>query len=172
MSKIVHIVIEQMNAQLEKVVHCVQRLSEEEVWLRLAPDMNSVANLCVHLAGSEYQHFVSGVGNKPFIRERSQEFDQLGGYTKEQLLVQLQSVRRESIQVLLGITDEDLQRQVKMYFNREDWKRMKGIDTEDSERYVVRSIQSHLVYIAEHLGYHTGQIVLITKLLLKSSATL
>ncbi|WP_438348720.1 Atu1372/SO_1960 family protein [Paenibacillus sp. FA6] len=169
MSQIVQIIIEQMNAQLERIEDHVNRLSEEDVWSRLEPDMNSVANLCIHLAGSEYQHFVSGMGNKPFIRERSQEFDRVGGYSKKQLIEQLHAVRRDSIQVLKGLTDEDLQRQVKVYFEPEDWNRMKGIHAEHSEPCVIRSIQSHLVYIAEHIGYHTGQIVLMTKLLLKGS---
>ncbi|OAB42823.1 hypothetical protein [Paenibacillus glacialis] len=64
MSQIVQIAIEQMNTQLARFESNVNRLSEEEVWSRLAPDMNSVANLCIHLAGSEYQHFVSGLGNR------------------------------------------------------------------------------------------------------------
>ncbi|MEX1029044.1 MAG: DUF1572 family protein [Paenibacillaceae bacterium] len=164
----IQITIEQMNTQLNRIENCLRLLSEEDVWRKLSPDTNSIANLCVHLAGNEYQHFVSGIGEQPFIRQRSQEFNIVEGLSKQQLLDELKGVREQSIQILSKLTATDLDRQVKVYFDQEDWKRMKERMDASSEPCFIRSIQDHLFIVAEHYGYHTGQIVYITKLIDKN----
>ena len=59
---------------LRKVEHCVHQLNEEQVWWRPAPQMNSVANLMLHLAGNVRQWILSGVGGARDIRNRPEEF--------------------------------------------------------------------------------------------------
>jgi hypothetical protein len=167
MSKLIQTVIEQMNTQLKRIESCFILLSEEDVWRKLSSDTNSIANLCVHLAGNEYQHFVSGIGEQPFIRQRSQEFNIVEGLSKQQLLDELRDVREQSIQILSKLSDTDIGRQVRVYFDQEDWKRMKERMDESAEPCFIRSIQDHLFIVAEHYGYHTGQIVYITKLIEK-----
>ena len=66
-------------------------------WKRLRVSTNSVGNLCLHLAGNEYQNFVSAIGNKAFIRKRSQgEFNIEGGMTRDELINLLLTTREES----------------------------------------------------------------------------
>lgn len=158
-------VLKQMNTQLARIEVCLNRLSEEQIWERVNGEMLSIGNLCIHLAGNEYQHFVSGIGNKPFIRERSNEFSMNGGMNVSAILTRMKDVRQQSESVLGELLDQDLQREVQIWYDPEDWKRMRVGNTESSDSYYVRPIQSHLFYVAEHYGYHTGQIVYLTKLL-------
>src|SRR5690606_2154219 len=116
------------------------------------------------LAGNEYQHCVSGIGEQPFIRERSEEFNASNTMNKEELVKRLRIVRQESASVLLKIKNEDLTREVKVYYDEEDWKRVRN-SSEAGAPFYSRPIQTHLFHVAEHYGYHTGQIVFITKLL-------
>jgi uncharacterized damage-inducible protein DinB len=163
MSEFLTFGLEQLNTQLSRIEVCLHELTEEQVWSRLTPRGNSIANLCIHLAGSEYQHIVSGIGGKPFIRERSQEFSLSGGLTPQELGERLKAVREQSIQVLSRLTEQDLDKQVQLYFNLEDWHEMKGSAAQDTEPCVTRSIRGHLMYTIEHYANHTGQIVLLTK---------
>jgi len=60
-------------------------LEEEEIWRRFKPNMNTVGHLCIHLAGNEHQHFASGIGNRPFIRQRTLEFTTDRKYARHEL---------------------------------------------------------------------------------------
>ncbi|MBW7477564.1 DUF1572 domain-containing protein [Paenibacillus oenotherae] len=158
-------VLNQMNKQLARIETSLNRLTEEQVWRKLHPDTNSVANLCFHLAGNEYQHFVSGIGGKPFIRQRSEEFNLAGGKSKAEILDQLKAVREESAIILGQLTNEDLLREVQVYYDADDWQRMMAGSGAETEPYYIRPIRNHLFAVAEHYGYHTGQIVYMTKLM-------
>ncbi len=68
-----------MNNQLELIEKSLNLLPEEKLWAKPGPDLNSPGNYCLHLAGNEYQHFVTAVGGRPLIRQRSQEFTTAGG---------------------------------------------------------------------------------------------
>jgi uncharacterized damage-inducible protein DinB len=172
MSKRVEIVIEQMNTQLKRIENCLLRLSEEDVWRKLSSDTNSIANLCIHLAGNEHQHFISGIGEQPFIRQRSREFNIVEGLSKQQLLSELRSVREQSQTILNKLTDADMGREVKVYFDQDDWDKMKMRADDDTEPCFIRSIEHHLFIVAEHYGYHTGQIVYMTKLIEKNKGNI
>jgi uncharacterized damage-inducible protein DinB len=164
MSLFIEEVLKQMNTQLNRIEICLNKLSEEDIWNKIKSSTNSIGNLCIHLAGNEYQHFVSGIGGQPFIRERSEEFNASNAMNKEELIKRLRFVRQESTSVLLKLNDEDLTREVKVYYDEEDWKRMRN-SLDAGEPFYSRPIQTHLFHVAEHYGYHTGQIVFITKIL-------
>jgi hypothetical protein len=154
-------VLSQMNRQLERIELCLNRLTEMQVWEKLKPGTNSIGNLCVHLAGNEYQHFVSGIGGKTYIRERTKEFVQTRTKTKAELIELLKNVRKESEAVLLPITDLD--REVFVYYDLDDWNRMRERKDHEGANGYTRTINLHLFQVAEHYGYHTGQIVLLAK---------
>jgi uncharacterized damage-inducible protein DinB len=164
MPQFIEEILKQMNTQLSRIDICVSKLSEEDVWRKLNNNMNSIGNLCIHLAGNEYQHVVSGIGERPFVRQRSEEFNVSHSMTKEQLIDRLRLVRMESTSILQALSEEDLRREVKVFYDEEDWKRMRN-STEAGEPFYSRTIQTHLFHVAEHYAYHTGQIVIITKLL-------
>lgn len=158
-------ILKLMNLQLERIVTSLNRLPEEDVWRRLRPNTNSIGNLCVHLAGNEYQHLVSGIGDRPFERERSVEFNLEGGFSKSSLISWLRGVRTDAESILRGLADADLTREVTIYYDPEDWKRLRKLEQIEGESSYTRSIQTHLLHVAEHYAYHAGQIVYMTKLL-------
>ena len=45
-----------------KIEHCVSQLSDDQLWWRPRPDMNSIANLMLHLSGNLRQWIIAGVG--------------------------------------------------------------------------------------------------------------
>jgi hypothetical protein len=127
--------------------------------------MNSVGNYCLHLAGNEYQNLVTGIGSKPLLRERSVEFETKGGITREQLIAKLRYVRAESTMILSALCEDDLSREVTIPYELTDWNRMNRSEDEAKDAHEHKIVRSLLVQVASHYGYHTGQIVLLSKIL-------
>jgi hypothetical protein len=81
-----------MAASLHKIGHCLSQLNDEQVWHRPRPEMNSVANILLHLCGNLRQWILSGVGGSPDTRDRPGEFTDRSMKPKAQLLADLESV--------------------------------------------------------------------------------
>ncbi|MNS67895.1 DinB superfamily protein [compost metagenome] len=165
MVELIKDVMEDMNKQLDRIERSLNLLNDELIWERLKDSMNSIGNLCLHLAGNEYQNFVSAIGNRPFIRERSREFTTSGGVSRDELIGLLRKTRSESESVLFALSNDDLSREVTIHYELEDWKRMHRIDSPVHEACDTRLIGRLLVQVAAHYGYHAGQIVVLTKML-------
>ncbi len=75
-----------------KIGHCVNQLSDEQIWWRPAPSLNSIGNLILHLCGNLEQWIVSGVGGAPDTRHRPAEFAERGPIPRAVLLDKLTSV--------------------------------------------------------------------------------
>ncbi len=127
--------------------------------------MNSIGNLCLHLAGNEYQHFVSGIGGMPFIRTRTNEFTKNNEISRIELVKQLNDVRRKSSNVLEQIAETNLEKVISIYYSSEDWNSMVVRPSFEAESYFSKSINTILIQVCEHYTYHTGQIVTLSKLL-------
>ncbi len=141
---------------LPKIERCLERLTDEQIWWRANPDSNSVGNLLLHLAGNARQWIVAGVGGAPDARERQAEFDAGkgdgggGGATRPgaaELLARLRSTLAEVDAVLAGLEPAELLER----------RRIQGL-----EDVVVLNAVFHVV---EHFSTHTGQIILLTKML-------
>ena len=140
---------------LPKIERCLERLTDEQIWWRAELDSNSVGNLLLHLAGNARQWIVAGVGRAEDTRERQAEFDagktQVGDGDRRQgtaeLLAMLRSTLSEVDVVLANLDPAEL-------LGR---RRIQGL-----EGVVVLNAVFHVV---EHFSTHTGQIVLLTKLL-------
>lgn len=158
-------ILKTMNTELNRILTCLDNLTEDQIWYRFKPSMNSIGNLCVHLAGNEYQHFISGIGNKPNIRQRTLEFTSERTYSRHELKDLLNDTRNQSTSVLENLTEDDLSRSVKILFSIEDWNAMKDRSSEEVDPGFTKPIQVILFQACEHYGYHSGQIVLLTKLL-------
>lgn len=142
-----------MDTELERIQMSLQRLPEEKLWKRPKPFLNSVGNLCLHLAGNEYQNIVSGIGKRSFIRERSEEFLANGGFSALELHDKLSSVREQSQAILHTVTEEDFALIIHIHYPL------------DRTMNAYQKPLLDLVYhTAAHYSYHTGQIVLLTKL--------
>ena len=91
-----------------KISHCINQLDDEQVWWRPSPELNSIGNLLLHLAGNLRQWIVAGVGDAEDIRQRQSEFDESGPIAKRELLERLTSVLKDSKAALSAVTAEDL----------------------------------------------------------------
>src|SRR5579884_451142 len=61
-----------------RLEHCLNQLTDEELWWRPTPEMNSIANLILHLCGNIGLWITSTVENTPSARNRSAEFTERG----------------------------------------------------------------------------------------------
>ena len=133
---------------LERIVRCLNELSEEQVWARPNENSNSVGNQVLHLCGNLKQWIISGVGGAPDTRTRDAEFAARGGADKALLASMLTTVIQESVEVIDSLQDASElthERNVQVYTHD-------GIFI--------------LVHATEHLSYHCGQIIFQTKALL------
>jgi uncharacterized damage-inducible protein DinB len=135
-----------MGDYLPKLERCLERLSDEQVWWRAGECSNSVGNLLLHLEGNLRQWLVSGVGGAPDRRTRDREFGEREPAPPAELLAALRATLAEADAALARLDPSAL-----------------------LER---RLIQSHDVSVlaavfhaVEHFSMHTGQIILLTKLL-------
>jgi hypothetical protein len=62
----------------QRIRHCVQQLTDAQVWWRPSEGHNSIANLLLHLCGNVRQWVVAGVSGMPDSRNRPQEFAERG----------------------------------------------------------------------------------------------
>lgn len=126
------------------IVKCLQQLSEEEIWWRPNPASNSAGNLVLHLCGNVRQWIISGLGGAPDKRQRDLEFSD-GPVARRELVTRLRRTVRDAFRVLVKLSDDSLAR------------------TYSIQGYHVSGLDA-VFHVTEHFGYHTGQIIYITKL--------
>ena len=88
--------------------HCLDQLTDEQVWRREGEDRNSIGNLILHLCGNIRQWLISGVGGAKDMRDRPREFSERGPIPKSELLRQLDAAVRETSQALANVKAEQL----------------------------------------------------------------
>jgi len=92
----------------DKIEHCLAQLTDEQVWQRPREEMNSIANLILHLIGNVHQWIVSGLGGAADVRNRPAEFVARDLLPKDELLRRLDEVVRQAADVLSRVTEDDL----------------------------------------------------------------
>jgi len=133
-----------LSEYVEKIDHCLSLLSDEQVWWRPNEACNSVGNLLLHLRGNLAQWVLGGIADRPVERRRSLEFAARGTATKTALMGGLSEVVARTRGVIREMQPADFARAI----------RVQGYDTDGL------GIVFHVV---EHMSYHTGQIVALTK---------
>lgn len=131
---------------LPKIERCLEKLSDEDVWWRANPDSNSIGNLLLHLAGNVRQWIICGVGGAPDERARQQEFDERTLIPRSELLGRIKRTLAEVDDVLAGLEPGRLLEQ----------RRIQGCDV---------TVLEAVFHVVEHFAMHTGQIILLTKML-------
>lgn len=99
---------DELGSAVQKIRHCLKQLTDEQVWWRPAPSMNSIANLILHLCGNVRQWIISGVGRAEDTRDRPREFSEQGPIPKDELLQRLETTIAEAGDVLAKTTPADL----------------------------------------------------------------
>jgi hypothetical protein len=89
-----------------KIKHCLDQLTDAQVWWRPKPSLNSIGNLILHLCGNLRQWIVCGVGGATDNRDRPSEFSQRGPMPKAELLNRLDDVIGQA-QAALKALDAD-----------------------------------------------------------------
>jgi len=130
---------------LDKIQHCVDQLSEEDVWWRPFESHNSPANILLHLSGNLRQWLISGVGEHPDVRNRAQEFAERGSIPKSELLGRLAQTINEADDVLAGLHADQLLAT----------RRIQGFE---------ETVLSALLDTLGHLRGHTQELIYITRL--------
>jgi uncharacterized damage-inducible protein DinB len=134
------------NDYLPKIERCLDRLTDEQVWWRPNEESNSIGNLLLHLSGNVRQWIVSGLGRELDQRQRDQEFAQREEISRAELLERLRETLSEVDRVLSQL---DLSQMLER-------RKIQGMEVTTLEA---------IFHVTEHFSMHTGQIILITKLL-------
>ena len=87
---------EELDTALRLINHCVNQLTDDQLWWRPSESMNSTANLLLHLCGNLRQWIVSGAGGTADGRERQKEFDARSSAPKTELRARLAGVCQRS----------------------------------------------------------------------------
>jgi hypothetical protein len=95
---------------LKRIRHCLDQLTDEQVWWRPAESMNSIGNLILHLEGNLRQWIVAGIGGEKDSRQRPKEFSESGPISKPILLGRLEDTVGQAHEALNKISAQDLLR--------------------------------------------------------------
>ena len=131
---------------LPKIERCLERLTDEQIWWRSNEQSNSIGNLVLHLCGNARQWIVCGLGSEPDTRTRDAEFAQRDVLPRADLVQLLQTTLADVETVLRQLNPSVLLEK----------RTIQGSDVE---------ILHAIFHVTEHFSMHTGQIILLTKLL-------
>lgn len=131
---------------LPKIERCLERLTDEQVWWRASERSNSVGNLLLHLEGNLRQWVVCGAGGAEDARVRDREFAERRLVARAELLGSLRATVEEAADALARLDPAALL----------ETRRVQGLDM---------TLLTAVFHAVEHFSMHTGQIILLTKLL-------
>jgi uncharacterized damage-inducible protein DinB len=123
---------------------CLDKLTDEQIWLRGSDNANAVGNLVLHLCGNLRQWIGAGVAGKPDIRVRDREFAARGGIAAADLKERLQTTVDETAAIIQQIALERLTDRIRV------------------QSYDVTVLEA-VYHVVEHFSHHTGQIIFATK---------
>ena len=134
---------------LPKIERCLEQLNDEQIWWRANEESNSIGNLVLHLCGNARQWIVCGLGSEPDARVRDAEFARRDPLPRAELLQLLRSTVVDVENTLRQLNPSTL---------------LQKRTIQGSE---VDALQA-IFHVTEHFSMHTGQIVMLTKLLTAS----
>ena len=97
-----------LDQSMIKILHCLDQLSEDQIWWRPEASMNSIGNLCVHLEGNLRQWGVVPFDDSIDQRDREQEFSADLRVTANELKNSLETVVNEAKTAWLSLDAETL----------------------------------------------------------------
>ncbi|HYN25353.1 MAG TPA: DinB family protein, partial [Pyrinomonadaceae bacterium] len=131
---------------LPKLESCLNILTDAQVWWRANPESNSIGNLCLHLAGNARQWIVSGLDGEIDARARQREFDERAMIPRSELLSSLRETL-EDVDTVLARFDPE-----------------RCLEQHEIQGTKVTALEA-IFHVTEHFSMHTGQIILLTKML-------
>lgn len=131
---------------LPKIERCLEKLSDEQIWWRANEESNSIGNLILHLCGNARQWIVCGVGSAPDARNRDSEFEQRDVIPRDELVTLLRSTLSDVDTTLQSVDPSTLL----------EYRKIQGNDVD---------ILEAIFHVTEHFSMHTGQIIMLTKMM-------
>lgn len=98
----------ELESALDRIKHCLGKLTDAQVWHRSQPSLNSIGNLILHLCGNLRQWVIAGLGGAPDERNRPAEFAERGSIPNEELVRRLEAVVEEAKRILAGVDARQL----------------------------------------------------------------
>jgi len=135
--------LEQLRGRIQD---CLARLTPEQIWARGSENDNAVGNLVLHLTGNVRQWIGSGVAGWPDNRTRDAEFDARGGMAPAELAELLKTRVAEAVGIIREVPADRLTERILP----------QGYDV---------TVLEAIAHVVEHFSQHTGQIILLTKML-------
>lgn len=132
------------------IKHCVDQVSQEQFWWRPEPDMNSIANILLHLSGNIRQWIIAGMNGAIDDRDRPKEFQDRSGAPKDLIWKAFSETLDEARLTLSRMNSASL-----------------GI-VRKIQGYEVNGVDA-IYNSTSHLQGHTQEIIYITRMLLGSS---
>jgi hypothetical protein len=129
---------------MRKIEHCVGQLNDQQLWWRPRPEMNSIANLMLHLSGNLRQWIVSGVGGAKDVRNRPLEFSDRSIRPKGEIIDVLKKTVAEADAALARLKADQLVSP----------RRIQGFDT---------SVIAAIIDTIPHFRGHVQEIIHITR---------
>lgn len=137
----------ELGQAIKKIEHCLNQLTDDQVWWRPDESQNSIGNLILHLCGNLRQWVVSGLGGTKDDRDRPQEFSERDPIPKSDLMARLDAAVTESTSILSGLASSE-------------WLRVRRIQDFD-----VTGLAA-IFRTVPHFRGHTQEIIFRTRCLL------
>jgi hypothetical protein len=134
-----------LEGAFKKIEHCLDQLSDADLWWRQHESHNSIQNVILHLCGNLRQWVLHGVGGEPDLRDRPGEFADRTNRPKAKLLAMLRETVAKCDRVLAECPPERLLER----------RRLQGFDT---------TVLAAIFDTISHFVGHQHQIVYITRL--------
>ena len=130
---------------LPRLVECLEKMPDEDVWWRPNEQSNSAGNLVLHLCGNIRQWVSAAIGGVRFQRNRAEEFATRDPIPKAELIARL----REAVNEVDGVLEKLPANRLMVHYMIQSYK-PSGLQA--------------IYHIVEHFSYHLGQILYIYKL--------
>ena len=134
--------LEQLAGRIEV---CLQKLDEDQVWMRGNENQNAIGNLVLHICGNMRQWIVATIGGETDDRARDAEFAARGGMSIPQLAAHLRANVSQAVAILRALPPNRLADRVRV------------------QAYEVTVLEA-IYHVVEHFAQHTGQILFAAKL--------
>ncbi len=146
-SAFTHAIHDELDAAIDRIAHCLNQLTDTQVWERPDNNRNAIGNLVLHLAGNVQQLIGSGIVGEPDTRVRDAEFSTRDGVTKDELFRRLQGIVDSAKATVAMANDEVLLNPIPV--GRYDYTGMQAI-----------------VRCVAHFRGHTQEIIHMTRSIL------
>ena len=134
-----------LRRNVDKIVHCLGQLSDDDVNWRPFAEANSIANIVSHLCGNVGQWIVAAVANQADRRDRPGEFSRELRLTRDRLVANLKATAQAADAAIASVSQETILAP----------RKIQGYE---------ETVLSAIFHAVSHFEGHTHQIVYITRL--------